>query len=349
MKNIKSNAKGLVIACIGAVLAQSLKLPLPWLLGPLIAILLTGATGTTIGCDPRWRKCGQVIIGMALGLYFTPALVVAISAYGSFILIGLVWAIVLNVMLALLQYKFNRLDEATAWFSSSIGSASEMVNIAEHYHAQIDKVVAAHSLRIVLLVILIPIFMEIFLAVDFAALLPVNDAKFNGLTLLLMFLIALMIGKFLDYLHVLNAWLLGPLLLIGCFSYMGVLSLKLPAWMIHFGQLCIGWSLASKFPFDFLQQQQRFIAVTLGLNSLALLLSLVLAWCLTMISDADLHIMILGFAPGGIAEMSLTAKAIGIAVPIVVAFQLSRLIFVIITTTFFYQLFKKTLARFYVR
>ena len=41
--------------------------------------------------------------------------------------------------------------------SSAIGSASEMVNIAERYQAQVDKVVAAHSLRIVILVVLVPI------------------------------------------------------------------------------------------------------------------------------------------------------------------------------------------------
>ncbi|WP_257223730.1 AbrB family transcriptional regulator [Acinetobacter sp. YH12140] len=48
-----------------------------------------------------------------------------------------------------------------------------------------------------------------------------------------------------------------------------------------------------------------------------------------------------GLSPGGIAEMSLMAKALGLAVPIVVAFQLSRLIFVILTTNYFYQLSKK--------
>lgn len=341
MKNIKSNTKGLAIAFIGALFAHSLQLPLPWLLGPLLAVLISGTAGYSVTCDPRWRKCGQVIIGMTLGLYFSAQLVTAIGAYWGFILIGLAWAIVLNVILAFFQVKFNRLDWATAWFSSSIGSASEMVNIAENYHAQVDKVVAAHSLRIVLLVVLIPMFMGIFLGVDFSQIKMSEDAHLNPSSVLFIFLISLAIGKIFDHYHVLNAWFLGPLLVIGILSFSGVLSLKLPNWMIYFGQLCIGWSLGTKFPFDFLKVQKRFIVVTIGLNGIAVLLSLGLAWSLTYFSNAELKIMILGLSPGGIAEMSLTAKAIGIAVPTVVAFQLTRLIFVIVTTRFFYRYFEK--------
>ncbi len=65
--------------------------------------------------------------------------------------------------------------------------------------------------------------------------------------------------------------------------------------------------------------------MTFIFNVLALALSIIFALLLIRVSHADGQILILGFSPGGIAEMSLTAKALGLAVPIVVAFQLSRL------------------------
>ena len=86
--------------------------------------------------------------------------------------------------------------------------------------------------------------------------------------------------------------------------------------------------------------EKKFIGLTFIFNVLALALSIVFALLLIRVSHADEQILILGFSPGGIAEMSLTAKALGLAVPIVVAFQLSRLIFVILTTNYFYQLSK---------
>ncbi|MFV5492088.1 AbrB family transcriptional regulator [Acinetobacter sp. ASP199] len=341
MKTIILNAKGLAIALIGAVLANYLHIPLPWLLGPLLAALFMGSIGKPLSCHPHWRKGGQIIIGMALGLYFTPALVQAISAYWGFILLGILWSLVLGTMLAVLQYRINALDWATAWFSSAIGSASEMVNIAEQYNAQVDKVVAAHSLRIVILVVLIPIFMGLYFQVEWSDLIVLDTERYGLVQVLLLFLLAVFAGIIFQYFNLLNAWILGPLTIIGLFSFFGILQFRFPEWFIALGQLFIGWSLGSKFPFSFLKNSKKFIGLTVLFNLLALVLSIIFALLLIRFSHADAQILILGLSPGGIAEMSLMAKALGLAVPIVVAFQLSRLIFVILTTRYFYRLSRR--------
>ncbi|MBW3031025.1 AbrB family transcriptional regulator, partial [Acinetobacter baumannii] len=97
---MSANLKGLAIALVGALIAKYLHIPLPWLLGPLLTALLFGSVGHPLACDPQWRRIGQVIIGMALGLYFSPALVQAVAAYWGFILIGLAWSLVLGTLLA---------------------------------------------------------------------------------------------------------------------------------------------------------------------------------------------------------------------------------------------------------
>lgn len=337
MKIISSNIKGLAIALVGALIAKYLHIPLPWLLGPLLTALLFGSVGHPLACDPHWRRIGQVIIGMALGLYFTPALVQAVAAYWGFILIGLAWSLVLGTLLAGLQYRVNALDWATAWFSSAIGSASEMVNIAERHQAQVEKVVAAHSLRIVVLVVLVPIFMELYFQVEWTGLKIPESDQFSFFQVVLLFCLALFVGKVFQFFNLLNAWILGPLAIIGLLSFYGMLQMRLPEWFIAFGQICIGWSLGSKFPFSFLKNNKKFIVMTLVFNLLALGLSISFALLLVNLSHTEKQLLILGLSPGGIAEMSLMAKALGLAVPIVVAFQLCRLIFVILTTHFFYQ------------
>ncbi|UUS64500.1 MULTISPECIES: AbrB family transcriptional regulator [unclassified Acinetobacter] len=341
MEIIKLNAKGLVCALIGALIANLLHLPLPWLLGPLLAALLFGCIGQPLTCSPHWRKVGQVIIGMVLGLYFTPALVHAISAYWIFIVLGILWSLILGTLIAGLQYRINGLDWATAWFSSAIGSASEMVNIAEHHHAQVDKVVAAHSLRIVALVVLVPIVLAALFDIHWVSLDPHIIDHFGIVQIFLLFALACLIAQIFQKFNVLNAWVLGPLVMVGFLSFFGALELKFPTWFTAFGQICIGWSLGTKFPFGFLKSHKKFIAITTILNLLALGLSILFALFLMYISHANGKILVLGLSPGGIAEMSLMAKALGLAVPIVVAFQLSRLIFVILTTNYFYQLSKK--------
>lgn len=337
MKMIKENAKGMAIAFIGAMIANLLHLPLPWLIGPILMVMLFGTLRIPVQADTRWRKCGQVIIGVTLGLYFSPELVSAISSYWFYILVGIVWAVVLNLVLALLQYKINHVDWATAWFSSSIGSASEMVNVAERYQARTDQVAAAHSLRIVILVVLIPIIMGWVFKFDLSQVPKLHQATFSIFQVLMIILGATIIAKLFDIFNVLNAWLLGPLILTGILSYTGFLAEQLPVWLIYFGQLCIGWSLGAKFPFDFLSNNKTFIFNSILFNVGVVIFSLLFSFLLFKFTNTDLQILMLGLAPGGIAEMSLTAKALGVAVPIVVAFQVSRLIFVIVTTGFLYK------------
>lgn len=340
MGNIILNVKGLAIAFIGAWLAIFFHLPLPWLLGPLIITLIVGSFGLSHPCHMRWRLIGQVIIGIALGLYFTPLLFNALSIYWGFILLGILWSVVLSLVLSFLQYKVNRLDWATAWFSSAIGSASEMVNIAEKQNAQVDKVAATHSLRIAILVVLLPIFMSFYLDVDWnTSILDVQ--QLNVLSTLLIFFIALLAAKIFNELNILNAWILGPIFLIGLLSYLGVLKYALPSWFVAFGQLCIGWSLGSKFPFSFLNDNRRFLLFTILFNVMALILSILFVLLLIQLASVDEKVLLLGLSPGGIAEMSLMAKVLGLSVPIIVAFQLSRLLFVILTTRLFYRLSKK--------
>ncbi|MNU10280.1 putative ammonia monooxygenase [compost metagenome] len=42
--------------------------------------------------------------------------------------------------------------------------------------------------------------------------------------------------------------------------------------------------------------------------------------------------MILGTTPGGIAEMAITAKVLQLGVPVVTAFHVTRMVFVVIVT-----------------
>jgi uncharacterized protein len=340
MENIASNVKGLAVALVGAGLGIWVGLPLPWLLGPLLFTLIIGSFGISNPCHVRWRKTGQVIIGMALGLYFTPTLLNAISMYWVFIFIGILWSVVLSLFLTTIQYRFNNLDWSTAWFASAIGSASEMVNIAEQHQAQVDKVAATHSIRILILVILLPIFMTLYLGVDWNP--PsVTTNYFDVQSTVVIFGVALVAAKLFEHFNILNAWILGPICIVGLLSYLGVLQYSLPYWLISFGQLCIGWSLGSKFPFGFLKDSKRFLFLTILFNLLALVLSALFVFGLIQWIVVDEKVLLLGFSPGGIAEMSLMAKVLGLSVPMIVAFQLSRLIFVILTTRFFYRLSQK--------
>ena len=63
-----------VLLCFSAGAAFAvLRLPLPWMIGPLVAMAMCNFGGAQLRAPPGGRARGQVVIGTALGLYFTPA------------------------------------------------------------------------------------------------------------------------------------------------------------------------------------------------------------------------------------------------------------------------------------
>ena len=62
-------------ALFGAFIAQKLHLPIPWLLGPLFITALLKINNVPIECHKSARQIGLLIIGLSLGLYFTPDMI----------------------------------------------------------------------------------------------------------------------------------------------------------------------------------------------------------------------------------------------------------------------------------
>ena len=68
------------------------------------------------------------------------------------------------------------------------------------------------------------------------------------------------------------------------------------------------------------------LSVTVALLLLALGIALVLQTCFGF----DFATALLAVAPGGVAEMSLTAAALGVGVPAVIAFHLVRVLMIVL-------------------
>ena len=57
--------------------AQEIGLPLPWVLGPMFGVGFLSMTGVAGRQPIVLRNTGQVSLGLALGLYFSPAVIAA--------------------------------------------------------------------------------------------------------------------------------------------------------------------------------------------------------------------------------------------------------------------------------
>jgi uncharacterized protein len=106
----------------------------------------------------------------------------------------------------------------------------------------------------------------------------------------------------------------------------------LPPGASEAGQLFIGVALGTRFQPDFLRAAPRWLAAvaagTLGM------LALSAGFALALSAAFGLHpaTALLATSPGGIAEMAVTAKVLGLGVPVVTAFHVVRYVAVLLLT-----------------
>lgn len=329
----------LAAALLAALLFERLRAPLPWLIGPLLGTAAAGMAGWRPAASVPLRNGGLWLIGVALGLYFTPPVVALLWPLAPALLAGIAWAFLSGYAFYRFLLRTNRpgaggqggIDRSSAFFAAAIGGASEMAVLAERHGGQVDRVAAAHSLRVLLVVVLIPFGFQAagIHGVD-TTLPPLQEVRPLGLAALM----AVSAGgiALLRLLRAPNPWVLGALLATLAVTAAGVELSALPKWATNAGQLFVGVALGSRFTAQFARSAPRWLAaVALGTVGM-IVASAGFAWLLAQAIGLHPATVLLGTSPGGIAEMSITAKVLQLGVPAVTAFHVTRYVAVLTLT-----------------
>lgn len=317
----------LLVATLAAQLATWVHLPLPWMLGPLFATALGRMCGWAVTVLPGSRQGGQWVIGTAIGLCFTPAVLAELLAHGWVVLGAALSAIAFGWVAAQAMQRWGQASPATAFFAGLPGGASEMVVLAQGQGAATDRIAAAHALRVLLVVGVVPFVLHHGPAgpatVPLVAPLPVNWVGFPAVLAL-----SLLGVWVFDRCRIANAWILGPLAFVGVLTMSGHVWSGLPSGLVNAGQLCLGVALGARFSPTFFSAAPRFMALSAVATGLMLLLSAALALVLSLATGMPKAALWLAAAPGGMAEMGITARELGLSVPLVTAAHVVRVVLV---------------------
>jgi membrane AbrB-like protein len=323
-------------AIFGAKLAIKLAIPLPWLLGPLFTVAFLRLLSAPISTYKPLRNIGQWIIGVTLGLYFSPDIARLVIEHWLVLVLGIVIAMALAACGTWLLCKVGNVDIRTAWFSAAIGGASEMSVLADKYGARVDLVASAHSLRVLGVVSIIPFAFDAFgLRGLEAELLLTSDVNFWEL--MVVAVLATVVGAIFYWRGVASAWVIGPLLGAAVLTIFEVSSTSMPIWIVNLGQLLLGWSLGDRYRQEFFKSAPRFLTAVAIYTLSAILITTTVGFLISPFSSLPQATIWLGLAPGGFAEMAITAKVLMLGVPMVTAFQVSRMTFVVLSTGWLYQ------------
>jgi membrane AbrB-like protein len=240
------------------------------------------------------------------------------------VLLAAALSIAAGVLAAPILSRVAGLDAKTAFYAAVPGGIVVMAVLAQRAGAAVAPVTLAQTLRMVVVVLTVPGAMAVLAppgaALGFAA----PPLPFDGAGLALMLAVGLGAAALLARTGMANPWMLGPCGLALLAAGFGVLPSSVPPWLLDVAQVAMGASLGQRLTREFLLSSRRLLLASLlfaaVLVPLCVLLGLLLGWA----AGLPVGAVMLGLAPGGMPEMGVTAKALGHAVPLVMAFHLTR-------------------------
>ena len=304
-------------------------MPLPWIIGPMFGVGLLTYAGHGAR-QPAWaRKAGQITIGIALGLYFTPAVIRELSLYAGWMVLGAAFSLALTALFARLFQHLGRTDGPTAIYASAIGASSDMAIAAQRAGANGAAVASAHALRVMIVVTFVS-----FLAALLAGATPspstaMRVPEIAPATFVTLALIAVAMSWGVSRTRFPNPWVLVPLAIAATHAATGHES-RLPDVLVNGGSVLIGWALGQHMTRDFFRRSPRILLAALIMTLGMLALSFAFAALISAAMGLPMLSAIVATSPGGIAEMAITAKVLALGAPVVTAFHLVRLVSVIL-------------------
>ncbi|MGO8920089.1 MAG: AbrB family transcriptional regulator [Stellaceae bacterium] len=324
---------------------RALSLPLPWLIGPLLAMAALRLVGAPAEPLPGGRQAGQVVIGVAVGLYFTAEVLGELVGHAAAMLLTCCATLLLGALTALILTRLGRVDLKTAYFCAMPAGAAEMAVLGDRHGAAPAPIALAQSLRIAAIVLTVPSAVSALGGSGGGLAYAPALSAVVWPRLLAMLAGAAAVSWVFARLRLNNAWLLGSLASGIAIAALALPLSAVPGWLVAAAQVLLGIALGARFDRAFLAAAPRFSLAAV----LCALIMVALCAAMGVMVAQLLHIpaaaAILATAPGSIGEMAVTARALGVAVPIVTAFQLVRILVVVLLAGPFFVLCRHLAGR----
>lgn len=327
-----------MIAVPGGVLFYFLHVPLPWMLGPLAAVTVyQTATGKELYWPVTLRNTALIALGYAIGRPFSLETGRQIAAQFPYMVLVTLLTVLISLLMGYITHKKTGINLATGLIGSVPGGLSQMTVLAEEIQgADVTVVTFMQTTRLLSVVFIVPFLAAHGLAgsmtLNNAVVSPaVNTALPQAETMLIFGLIAVGSAFFAGWLKLPTPYLLGPILATGITTVSsGWEAPALPSLVIIIAQVFTGIYMGTSANIASLQNWRVLLPQVLLGAFVVVSASLAAGYMLTYLGVASLVTGFLSTAPGGMAEMGLTAMLLHADISMIVAYQIFRLLVVLL-------------------
>ncbi len=339
-------ALGLVVGGLGGAVAAWAQLPLPWMIGAMLTVTAAAVGGLRVALPTPLRSVMVVVLGVMLGSSFSPAILDHLGDWAASLSMLLVYTLAAG---AAGTFYFRRLagyDPVTAYFAGTPGGLTEMVLAGADMGGDARVISMTHAARILIVVLALPFAFQLLAGYD-----PALKPAFGGALAEiaprdLVILAGCGLAGFFAAraLKLPAAPVVGPMVLSAAVHLAGWTAARPPAELVAASQVVVGTAIGCRFAGASVRLIARTIVAAAGGTLVLLAVTLAVALFLHATTGLPASALILAFAPGGLAEMSLIALALSMDAAFVATHHLVRIFLIVVLAPQLFRLLRRRAA-----
>ena len=323
LKQLGIYALTLAIAGLGGAVFAFLGMPAGWLSGALVFTAAAALMGVPTAIETRTRTIVYVILGTSMGSAITPDTLVGVTNWPVTMVVLCISVPVMMVAVVFYLEKVAGWDRRSAFFASAPGALSTVLIMAESAGADTRRVVFGQSLRLFVLVALLPGALG-GLGHQPAGTLPMYPVVPDFQT----FLLSLGVGAFgallAERARFPGGAMVGAMLASDVVHGAGLIEGQLPDIFLIIGFVVLGANTGSRFAGTRMETLRRFLIDSMAALLIATAVSLAFAVLGAWLADEPLPKVLIAYVPGALEAMTIMAFVLGIDPAFVAAHHLTR-------------------------
>lgn len=335
-----------LIGALGGLSFTFFGLPLPWVLGSMVATALcVQATRLKLSQPKRWRGYAIVVIGIMLGAGFQPSVIAGARVWIPSLSVMALLSTLFFIVAYLAMHRWGKMNRLTAILAAVPGGLSIVSILSDQYSADTRRVALCHSARLISLLVLAPIMIRWMSGVDLAAAaLQIFSAAeaFDPLQHGVLALVAIVSWALAQRSRMPSALLLMALLLSAGLHLTGTITAYVPVSISVVAQIIIGASIGVRFSQYQPSQILRDGWLAMVIGALLAFGSLMAALLVAQLTGLPAVALLLAYLPGGAPELGMVALALGIDPAMVATHHVLRVFMIVAALPALIRLLNRT-------
>lgn len=327
----------IIIGMIGGLVFINIHMPLPWVLGPMTAVLIGSKLGKIhLYWSSGVRNWGLIIIGYASGLSFNQETLSQIILQLPWMLVMTIALIAFSAITAFVVSKLMGVNYPSVLTGCIPGGLTQMVTLGEEIEGMDMTVITfLQVMRLILIVFCVPLLIYSPLysveksgyttAIAQTASVPLNVLIPKIILFAIISVLCALLAKKLKFP---TAYLLGPIIGIAVLNILGFHGPALSPILLDIAQFSMGCYLGLLLKPEDLQNKVKIISLSIINGIVLILFSLGLGYILVKMQGIGGTTGFLSMAPGGADQMGVVASVVSANVSMVIGYQTFRMLFV---------------------